>query len=222
MVVRFWGLKCYGEWGSDKGLSPLGSRDEGSFVTVKLDPLPFWVGYLYHGTPGEGWTHAEPKDLGLDVGKKYELPRREDPSREEPRHRKSDEDTAFLCEEQQQQEGADQSPLTDKLLPTGENITDVLDYNVDPEVIAAIANIPPMDDIEMQDVNPPPGFDLEVGCTGYNHNLVWTAGEGAPGSSSPVTEQENRMLGEDTQLKTPGNGWSGCDRNTSWPITNWK
>ena len=51
MVVMFWGLKCSGEWGSDKGLCPLGSRDEGSFVTVKLDPLPFWVGYLYHGTP---------------------------------------------------------------------------------------------------------------------------------------------------------------------------
>ena len=36
---------------SDKGLCPLGSRDVGSFVTVKLDPLPFWVGDLYHGTP---------------------------------------------------------------------------------------------------------------------------------------------------------------------------
>ena len=41
MVVMFWGLKCLGEWGSDKGLCPLGSRDEGSFVTVKLDPSPF-------------------------------------------------------------------------------------------------------------------------------------------------------------------------------------
>ena len=30
-----------GAWGSDKGLCPLGSRDEGSFVTVKLDPPPF-------------------------------------------------------------------------------------------------------------------------------------------------------------------------------------
>ena len=40
----FWGLKCQGEWGSDKGLCPLGSRDEGSFVAVKLDPPPFMVG----------------------------------------------------------------------------------------------------------------------------------------------------------------------------------
>ena len=30
-----------GEWGSDKGLCPLGSRDKGSFVTVKLDLPPF-------------------------------------------------------------------------------------------------------------------------------------------------------------------------------------
>ena len=40
MVVMCWGLKCEGEWGSDKGPCPLGSRDEGSFVTVKLDPPP--------------------------------------------------------------------------------------------------------------------------------------------------------------------------------------
>ena len=28
----------------------LGSRDEGSFLAVKLYPLPFGGGYLYHGT----------------------------------------------------------------------------------------------------------------------------------------------------------------------------
>ena len=38
----FWGLKCLGEWGSDKVLCPLSTRDEGSFVTVKLDPPPFF------------------------------------------------------------------------------------------------------------------------------------------------------------------------------------
>ena len=46
------GAQVLREWENDKGLCPLGSRDEDSFVTVKLDPLPFWVGYLYHGTPG--------------------------------------------------------------------------------------------------------------------------------------------------------------------------
>ena len=75
-----------------------------------------------------------------------------------------------------------------KLLLPGENITDVLDYDADLEVMVAIANIPPTDDVEMQDVNPPPGFNPEVGQTGYNHNLVQTAGEGVLGSSSSVTE----------------------------------
>ena len=40
----YWGLKCKGDLGSDKGLCPLGLRDEGSFVTVKLDPPPFLGG----------------------------------------------------------------------------------------------------------------------------------------------------------------------------------
>ena len=65
------------------------------------------------------------------------------------------------------------SPLTAELLPPGENVTNVLDYDDDPEVLAAIANIPWMDDVEMQDMNPPLGFDPEVGHTGYVHNLVW-------------------------------------------------
>ena len=133
-------------------------------------------------------------------------PRKAESSEAKSRHRKSDEDTAFLCEEQQQQEDAGWSPLTAELLALGENVTDVLDYDEDPEVIVAIANIPRMDDVEMQDVNPPPGFDPEVGRTGYDHNLVWASDEGAPGSNSPVTEQEDRMLDEDTQPKAPGTG----------------
>ena len=101
-------------------------------------------------------------------------------------HRMSDEDTTFLCEKQPQQEAAGRSPLTNKLLPLGENITGILDYEEDPEVIAAAANIPRMDDVEMQDVGPPLGFDPEVGQTGYNHNLVRASDEGALGSNSPV------------------------------------
>ena len=119
--------------------------------------------HLKKATPGEGWTHAEPKDLGPDVSKKYVLPPKEDPSPEEPHQRKSDEDAAFLCEEQQVREGAGRSPLTNELPTPGESITTVLDYDTDPEVIAAVANIPRVDDVEMQDVNPPPGFDPEVG-----------------------------------------------------------
>ena len=79
---------------------------------------------------------------------------------------------AFLCEDQQQG-AAGQSPLTNELLPLGENITDVLDYDEDPEIAAAIANIPPhSDDVEMKEVTPPPGFEPEVSRTGYDHNLV--------------------------------------------------
>ena len=163
--------------------------------------------HLKRAMPGEGWSHVEPKDPGPDVGQKYEPPQKAESSQEaEPCHRKSDEDTTFLCEEPQQQEDAGWSPLTTELLPPGENITDVLDYDEDPEVIAAIANIPRMDDVEMQDVNPPPGFDPEVGRTRYNHNLVWASDEGAPGSNSPVTEREDRMLDEDTQSKALGTG----------------
>ena len=43
--------------GDDKGLCPLGSRGEGSFVTVKLNPLRFWVGYLFHVTPGSNLVY---------------------------------------------------------------------------------------------------------------------------------------------------------------------
>ena len=47
-----WGLKCSGEWGSDKGLCLLGSREWDSFVTVKLDPPPFLGGVPLSGYTG--------------------------------------------------------------------------------------------------------------------------------------------------------------------------
>ena len=143
----------------------------------------------------------EPKDPGPDVGQKYELPQKADSlPQAESCHRKSDEDTAFLCEEQQ--EDASWSPLTAELLTPVENITNVLD----PEVVASIANIPRMDDVEMWDMNPPPHFDPEVGCTRYDHNLVWALDEAAPGSNSLVMEREDRMLDEDNQSRAPGTG----------------
>ena len=55
--------------------------------------------HLNRSTPGAGRSHAEPKDLGPDVGKKYELSRKEETSQDEPHHWKSDKDTASLCEE---------------------------------------------------------------------------------------------------------------------------
>ena len=89
--------------------------------------------HLRRSMPGEDWSHVQLKDAGPDVGKKYELPRNEEPEQQdEPQRRKSDEDTAFLCEEPQQQEGAGRSPLTDELLTPGENITQLLNYEEDP------------------------------------------------------------------------------------------
>ena len=98
------------------------------------------------------------KDLGPDVGKEYGLPREKDHSQDEPHCRKSDEDTAFLCEEPPQQEAAGRSPLTDELLPPGENVTGILDYKEDPEVIAPVANIPHLDDVKDARCGPSSGF----------------------------------------------------------------
>ena len=64
-------------WGSDKGLCPLGSRDEGSFVTVKLDRPPFLGGVplsrytsrhtppspLYRYTPSPLDGHPQQADM---------------------------------------------------------------------------------------------------------------------------------------------------------------
>ena len=173
--------------------------------------------------PGEGWSTVQLKDVGPDVRKRYESPWSKEPEpQDEPRHRKSDEDTAFLCEEPQQQEDAGWSPLTNELLAPGENVTELLDYEENPEVMAAIASLPRVDDVEMRDINAPPGFDPEVGCSGYNHNLVRASDERAPGSNSLVMEREDKMLDEDTQSRAPGSGRLGSDGNASRPITNQK
>ena len=94
--------------------------------------------------------------------------------------------------------------MTDELLTLGENVTQLLDYEEDPEVIAAVANLPKVDDIEMRDIKAPPGFDPEVGRSGYNPNLVRPCDEEALGSNSPVMEQENQMLDGDNQSRAMG------------------
>ena len=71
-------------------------------------------------------------------------------------------------------------------------------------MIAAVANLPKVDDIEMRDTNVPLGFDPEVGHSGYNLNLVWLCDEGALGSNSPVMEWEDQMLDGDNQSRAPG------------------
>ena len=61
----------------------------------------------------------------------------------------------------------------------------------------------------MHDVWPPPGFKPEVIKARYDVNLV-LSDQPEPGSSSPVTAGEDRMLDvEESQPRAPGNGWPG-------------
>ena len=112
----------------------------------------------------------------------------------------------------------DRSPLTNELLDPGEELLGELDYEdvedinpePDPEIAQAVAHIPKADicdDMEMQDIRPPPGFEPEVVKAGYDVNLV-SSGRIEPGSSSPVTAREDRMLHE-SQPRAPGNGRPG-------------
>ena len=103
--------------------------------------------------------------------------------------------------------------MTDELLTLGENVTQLLDYEEDPEVIAAVANLPKVDDIEMRDIKAPLGFNPEVGCFGYNPNLVRPRDEEAQGSNSPMTEWEDQMLDKDNQSRAPESRRPGSDRN---------
>ena len=82
----------------------------------------------------------------------------------------------------------------------------------DLEIAQAVAHIPKADvcdDVEMQDVRPPPGFEPEVVKARYDINLV-RSDQPEPGSSSPVTAGEDRMLDvEENQPRAPGNGQPG-------------
>ena len=87
---------------------------------------------------------------------------------------------------------------------------------LDPEIAQAVAHIPKADvcdDVEMQDVQPPPGFKPEVTKAGYDVNLV-RSDQPEPGSSSLVTAREDRMLDvEESQPRAPGNGRPGQNPN---------
>ena len=75
----------------------------------------------------------------------------------------------------------------------------------DPEITQAVAHIPPADafaDVEMQESQPPLGFEPGVSRSGYDVNLVHS-NPTEPGSTSPVTAMENEML-EGATSRTPG------------------
>ena len=104
--------------------------------------------------------------------------------------------------------------------PPGENVTDVLDYNEDPELAQAIANIPPRsDDVEMQDLSAPPGFKPEVSHTGYDHNLVQHLRTQDQGLIPQSPKEKTRCWMKTPQAKAPGNGRPGLDGNAGHPIT---
>ena len=75
------------------------------------------------------------------------------------------------------------SDLTNELLEPGKELLGELDYEdvedinpqPDPEIAQAVAHIPKADvcdDVEMEDIRPPPGFEPEVVKAGYDVNLV--------------------------------------------------
>ena len=163
--------------------------------------------HLRRTAQGEGWS-VEMKDLGSRVGH---------PSPATP--------------ETKPQEGEwvdwpDRSPLTSKLLAPNEQLTNVLDYEdvdeyepsmPDPENAQAVAHIPQPDafaDVEIQELRPPQGFELEVGKVGYDVNLVRSASTEL-GSTSPVTARENKMLdgADGATSRTPGAGWPGTNED---------
>ena len=116
------------------------------------------------------------------------------------------------------------SPLTSELLAPDEELTEVLDYEdveennlgaPDLEIAQAVAHIPPADaftDVEMQESQPPLGFELEVSRSGYNINLV-RSNPTEPGSTSPVTARENEML-DGASSRTPGAGRPGTNEDS--------
>ena len=151
----------------------------------------------------KGWTQANQSSTGPGVG---------NPNRY-PKEVSSQSRQGKLSQ-------PSRSPLTNELLDPGEELLGVLDYEdveeinpqLDPEITQAVAHIPKADvcdDMEMQDIWPPPGFEPEVVKARYDVNLV-RSDQPEPGSSSPVMAGEDRMLDvEENQPRAPGNGRPG-------------
>ena len=163
--------------------------------------------HLKRAAPGEGWSHAELKDLGPDVGRQYQTPKEANkPQTSEP----------------VTQPG--RSLLTNELLALGKEVIGDLDYEdveeadtdlANLEIIQAVADIPQADawaDVEMQESHSPPGFEPEVSRSRYDVNLVRT-NPTELGSASPVMADENKMLDEGANFRTPGAGRLGTDEN---------
>ena len=94
------------------------------------------------------------------------------------------------------------------------------DLQQDPEIATAVADIPPRSqNVKMYKADPPLGFEPELGHSGYDHNLVQASEDTGPGSTSPITAQEDRMLDTEPLMRAPGTGRPGLDENPGRPIT---
>ena len=156
---------------------------------------------------GEGWS-VETRDSDPSVGRQSQTPQ----------------ETGKPPESEQTVRPA-RSPLTSELLALDEELTEMLDYEdveendpgvPDPEIAQAVAHIPQADafaDVEMQESQPPPGFEPEVSRSGYDVNLVRFEPL-EPGSTSPVTAVENQML-DGASSRTPGAGRPGTNEDPS-------
>ena len=155
----------------------------------------------------KGWTQASQSGTGPGVGNPNRYPKE-----------------ASSQSKQGKSNQPCHSPLTNELLDPGEELLGELDYEdveeiipePDPEIAQAIAHIPKADvcdDVEMHNVQPPLGFEPEFVKAGYDVNLVHSD-QPEPGSSSPVTVGEDRMLDvEESQPRAPGNGRPGHNPN---------
>ena len=151
----------------------------------------------------KGWTQASHSGTGLGVGNPNRYPKE-----------------ASSQSKQGKSNQLSRSPLANELLDPGEELLGELDYKdveeinpePDPEIAQAVAHIPKADtcdDVEMQDVRPPHGFEPEVVKAGYDVNLV-RSDQPELGSFSLVTVGEDRMLDvEESQPRAPGNGQPG-------------
>ena len=151
----------------------------------------------------KGWTQASQSSTGPGVGNPNRYPKE-----------------VSSQSKQGKLNQPSRSPLTNKLLDPGEELLGELDYEdveeinpqPDPEIAQAVAHIPKADvcdDVEMQDLRPPLGFEPKVIKAGYNINLVHSD-QPEPGSSSPVTVGEDQMLDvEENQPRAPGNSRPG-------------
>ena len=153
---------------------------------------------------GEGWS-VETRDSDLSIGHLSQ----------------ASQETKLQGSEQAVRPGC--SPLTSELLALDEELTEMLDYEdveennpgiPDPEIAQAVAHIPQADafaDVEMQESQPPPGFEPEVSRSGYDVNLV-CSNPTKPGSTSLVMVMENQML-DGASSRTPGAGRPGTNKD---------